>query len=91
MAVYLDVNMSSLRLKIAAMKEAHTKAEFEQLMRRAFHRTGQHVRTIMKKDIPRQYRAKPTWIGQNVGSPRTRFGETYLYRSIIFSIRILLL
>lgn len=74
MGVYLDVDISQLQATIAKMRAVHTKHEFELLMYRSFRRTGQRVRTIMKKDIPRQYQAKPTWIGQNVKSPQTQFG-----------------
>ena len=76
MRIYLDVDVSHLARTIAALKEVHTQKEFELLMYRAFKRTGQRVRTVLKKDIPKEYRAKPTWIGQNVGNPRTQIGGT---------------
>ena len=74
MGVYLDVDISQLQTTIETMRAVHTKREFELVMYRAFRRTGQRVRTIMKKNIPKEYKAKPTWIGQNVKSPKTQFG-----------------
>ena len=74
MPVYLDVDISQLQATIDRMRAVHTKREFELLMYRSFRRTGQHVRTIMKKDLPREYKAKATWIGQNVKNPKTQFG-----------------
>ena len=74
MAVYLDVDITDLQMKIDKLRAVHTKREFELLMLRAFRRTGNRVRTILKSDLPQEYRAKPTWIGQNVGNARTQFG-----------------
>lgn len=76
MKLYLDVDVSHLARTVEALKEAHTQKEFELLMYRAFKRTGQRVRTILKTDIPKKYKAKPTWIGQNVGNPKTQIGGT---------------
>lgn len=72
--VYLDVDITQLQTTIDLLRAAHTKGEFELLMKRAFWRTGSKVRTIMKTDIPKQYYAKPTWIGKNVGKPQMGFG-----------------
>lgn len=76
MKIYLNVDISHLARTVAALKEAHSQKEFELLMYRAFQRTGQHVKTILKTDIPQEYKAKPAWIGQNVGSARTQMGGT---------------
>jgi hypothetical protein len=76
MKIYLDVDISHLARTIAALKEAHSQKEFELLMYRAFQRTGQRVRTILKTDLPHEYKAKPAWIGQNVGNARTQIGGT---------------
>ena len=72
--VYLDVDISDAMETISALRAVHTQAEFEKLMYRAFSRTGRHVKTILKKDLPKEYNAKPSWIGSQVGAPRTELG-----------------
>lgn len=72
--IYLHVDISKLKSTIEKMRAVHTQHEFELLMMRAFRRTGQRVKTILKTELPKDYHAKPTWIGQNVKSPQTSFG-----------------
>lgn len=72
--VYLRVDASDLSEKIEALRAVHTKHEFELLMYRAFKRTGGRVKTILKQDIPKEYFAKPSWIGSTVGNPKTNMG-----------------
>lgn len=72
--IYLHVDTSKLQGTIEKMRAVHTQREFELLMMRAFRRTGQRVKTILKTQLPKDYHAKPTWIGQNVRSPQTQFG-----------------
>ena len=72
--VYLDVDISDAMETISALCVVHTQTEFEKLMYRAFSRTGRHVKTILKKDLPKEYNAKASWIGSQVGAPRTELG-----------------
>lgn len=72
--VYLNVDISQLQGTIEQMRAIHTQKKFELLMMRAFRRTGQRVKTILKAEIPKDYEARPRWIGQTVGRPRTQFG-----------------
>lgn len=74
LGVYLDVDVSDAMQLIEKLRAVHTKAEFEKLMYRAFGRTGRHVKTILKKDLPKEYNVKPSWIGNQVGSPNTTLG-----------------
>ena len=70
----LHVDLKPLQSTIEGLRAVHTKKEFELLMLRAFRRTGQRVKTILKTEIPKDYHAKPMWIGQSVGRPETGFG-----------------
>lgn len=72
--VYMDIDISDAMETISALRAAHTQDEFERLMYRVFSRTGRHVKTILKKDLPKEYKVKPTWIGEQVGAPRTELG-----------------
>ena len=72
--VYLDVDLSKIEGTIQAMKAAHSKAEFEKLMYRAFRRTGGHVRKIMKTEVPKEYNVKAGPVGSAVKSARTTMG-----------------
>lgn len=72
--IYLNIDSSKLQGTIEKMRAVHTQREFELLMMRAFRRTGQKVKTILKTELPKDYHVKPTWIGQNVRSPQTNFG-----------------
>jgi hypothetical protein len=71
---FLHVDISHLTRTIMELRAIHTQREFELLMWRAFSHTGAKVKTILKKEIPKEYHAKPSWIGQNIGPPRTEFG-----------------
>ena len=70
----ITIDISELDGLIRDMRKIHTKQEYEQLMLRAFRRTGTRVKTILGKEIPKEYEAKSTWIKSNVGRPRTGFG-----------------
>ncbi len=70
MADYLNIDASDLNDKIKKLRAVHTEEEMKLLMTRALRRTGQHVKTILKRQIPKQYNARPTWIGQNVLAPK---------------------
>jgi hypothetical protein len=72
--VMITVDTTELQGVIAHMRLIHTRDQFRRLMERAFQRTAPRVRTILKKEIPPDYAAKPAWIGRQVGSPQTFIG-----------------
>lgn len=72
--VYLDVDISDAMETINALRAIHTPENFERLMYSAIRRTGRHVKTILKKDLPKEYNAKPSWIGSQVGAPKIELG-----------------
>lgn len=72
--VYLDVDISDAKDMIDALRAVHTEHEMNQLLYRAFQRTGAKVKTILKTELPKEYEVKPTWVGSHVGSPKTQLG-----------------
>lgn len=72
--VYMNIDISEAMETINALRSIHTQDEFKRLMYNAFKRTGNHVKTILKSDLPREYHVKPSWIASQVGAPRTELG-----------------
>ncbi len=73
-STYITVDTSDLQHLMNRMKAALTKHQFELLMYRVFKRTGAHVKTIIKREVPKDYEAKPSWIGSSIGAPKMNFG-----------------
>jgi hypothetical protein len=72
--VYLEIDASELNDEIKRLREVLTPQRVEQVMARIFRRTGGHVRQILKKDLPRQYYARPREIGEAVKNPKLSSG-----------------
>ena len=68
---YFDVDLRDVQGKIAMMRSMHTEKEANAMMYKAFKLTGQHVRAIMKKDVPRKYRVTATLVGRAVKNAKT--------------------
>ena len=60
--------------KIDALRAVHTTPEFEKVLYRAFARTGNKVKTILRKELPKEYNVTPNWVGSQVGTPKTTIG-----------------
>lgn len=73
-AIYLDIDISDAKKTIDALRAVHTEHEMNQLLYRAFKRTGGRVKTILRQEIPQDYEVKASWVGSHVGSPRTTIG-----------------
>lgn len=71
---YITVDTSDLQHLMNSMKAVLTKHQFELLMYRVFKRTGAHVKTIIKREVPKDYEAKPSWIASNIGTPKMNTG-----------------
>ena len=56
---YLEIDASDLKDKINMLKDAMTPTQFQRAMYGVFKDTGRHVKQILKKDLPKQYYAKP--------------------------------
>lgn len=65
-AIYLEIDDTDLQAKLMLMQEALSAENFARAMRRIFMRTGQHVRKILKEDIPHEYEISPGKVGAAV-------------------------
>lgn len=70
----IEIDASDCRAKIALLEALLKRERFERAMYGIFQRTGQHVKTILRKDLPQQYQVKPGEIGAAVKSPRLSMG-----------------
>lgn len=74
MSRYLDVDVSDAKRLVGVLREVHSQDEIEKMMYRALRRTGNHVRKILKTELPKEYNVKPGWIDSQLGSPRISMG-----------------
>ena len=70
--VSLEIDASELNDEIKRLRSVLTPQRFDQIMYRIFRRTGGHVRQVLKKDLPKQYYAKPREIGEAVKNARVQ-------------------
>lgn len=71
---YLEIDISEAQETISKLKENLSQDQFNRLMYRVFKRTGERVKTIVKRDLKEQYHVTPTWVGSQIGAPRMSFG-----------------
>ena len=65
-SVYLEVDASELNSEINRLKSVMTPQQFDRAMYGIFQRTGTHVKTILRKDLPVQYNIKSAEVGKAV-------------------------
>lgn len=71
---YLEVDASDLKDTINRLKSVMTEQQFTNAMHGIFNRTGNHVKAILKKDLPQKYEVKPGDIGKAVKKGRVTTG-----------------
>lgn len=71
---YMAVDISDAMETIRALRSVHTQEQIEKLMYRTFKRTGGTVRKVLRTELPKDYEVKPSWVGKQVGNPKTMFG-----------------
>lgn len=70
--VYVDI--SDLMDTINLMKNAMSRPAFEEMMRRTFNDAGKKVKTIIRKEVPKEYAVTAAWAGSAVGWPKSQGG-----------------
>lgn len=71
MGVYdLEIDASELSEILDRMRGVLSTQRFNQILNSVTYRTGQHVKQILKEDLPMQYVIKPTPVGKAVGGAR---------------------
>lgn len=71
-SVYVDI--SDLMDTINLMKNAMSTSSFEEMMRRTFNDAGKKVKTIVRKEVPKEYAVTAAWAGSAVGWPKSQGG-----------------
>lgn len=64
--VYFEVDASELQNEISRLRNVMKPEQFEKAMYGIFSRTGKHVKTILRKDLPHQYNIKSAEVGRAV-------------------------
>lgn len=72
--IYLEVDASDMNEKVMRLQAVMKPEAFEKAMYGVFKRTGGHVKTILKKDIPPKYNVKPGEVGSTVQPPVVALG-----------------
>ena len=68
----IEINTRECKAMIDHMYYTMKPKQFEHAMYGIYKRTGQHVRAILKKDLPKQYRVKAKEVGVAVKNPQLR-------------------
>lgn len=66
----LTVDCSDVIAKAQKMRTQLSEKKFHQMMASSFKDTARKTGVIMKREIPKEYEAKPAWIGSNIKSFR---------------------
>ena len=70
--IYVDI--TDLADTIAKMKSIMSTSSFEEMMRRTFNDAGRKVKTIIRKEVPKDYEVTAAWAGSMVGWPKSQGG-----------------
>lgn len=71
---YLNVDMSDVQKKIDFLRGFLKKDEFERLMYRTFNEVGKKSKTLISKQIPRDYAVKKAWAASQIGHFQLEMG-----------------
>lgn len=78
----IDIDASDLNAKLTFLENVMKPKQFESAMYGVFKRTGGHVKTILKRDLPNKYSVKPAEVGETVKAPQLSTGGNNLGCSI---------
>lgn len=67
--VYIDIDTSELEATLSLMHSKLTPEQMETVLRRVFNRTGNHIKTIIKRDIPKHYEVTASDVAGETGKP----------------------
>lgn len=68
--IYIDV--SQVMDTVNLMKHAMSQSAFHEMMRRTFNDAGKKVKTILRKEVPKDYQVTASWVGSQVGYPKMK-------------------
>ena len=70
----LYIDMSDLRAKIEWAKAVLTKSQFEKLMYRSFGEVGKKAKTMIAKEVVKDYEVTQQWVKSQTGNYQLSFG-----------------
>ena len=71
---YLYVDMSDVAKKIDWMRGVMKKQQFERLMHRTFNEVGRKSRTLIAKEVQKDYQVTQRWVKSQIQRYRLSFG-----------------
>ena len=69
-SIYIDA--SQVMETVEKMKRVMSEPQFHEMMRRTFNDTGRQVKTILRREVPKDYQVTASWVGSQVGWPKTQ-------------------
>ena len=72
--VRLEIDASELQQELDRLRGKLTPEEIDKISVRIFRRTGQHVRGVLRRDLPREYEVKAGEVGKSVGNAKVTGG-----------------
>ena len=66
----ITIDFSDVRNKLDIMRTVLSPRQMDLMLERALRRTSSHVKTILKRDLPKRYNVKPSWVASHVGAPQ---------------------
>ena len=85
--IYLDIDVSSAKETIAALRKVYTEAELRRMVYSAFKRTAQYTRTAVKRILPQEYHVTQKVVGKHIGQPVIKMGGIGLGVSCVIPIK----
>lgn len=70
---YIRIDVSDVRAKLNSLQGTLSQQQQEKMVNRALVRTGKTVKTILKRELPKEYHVKPAQIGREVGYVHTQY------------------
>ena len=74
MAVTIEIDTSELDFMIDGLKKRLTSEQVNRVMGQVMHETGEHMKTVLKREIPEHYYVTPGEVGKAVGRARVTSG-----------------
>lgn len=68
--VMFSIDTSDAQYKIEQVRNALSEKNFKTVMRRVLQRAPGGVRAVLKKEIPKEYKAMPMWVSRQVGGAK---------------------
>lgn len=85
--VRLEIDASEVQAELNRLRGVLTPEEIDKISMRIFRRTGQHVRGILRRDIPKEYEVKAGEVSKAVGNAKVTGGGGVAGTGCIIPVR----